>query len=327
MPATALIVETELQSAVQLHEEILIYAQNAYRSIYQMAIRLKQMKEGKAYKLLGFDNFDDYCKNSFNIDRTQAHKYIKVVETFGENVDLSQQNSISKLYLLTTVDEETRTDIMENSNLEEVTVRELREQITMLKSEKEKLSENLNGYEEIISNLSNENATLKKSPADTVSTDNEVKEELQEKDKKITELTKQLASTKFHYDTVQSSYKHLEQTNSKHYQKSCELEKQLEELQKRLSGETSEVELLKREEEIKRLQNEITELENRPPEIEFKEADTTIVECTALCKVLDEILHKILLLAINTEQENLKIISSKTNDVICKFDKDFKSIC
>ena len=134
----------QLEKAVKLNQEILISADNAQKSIWTMCTKLKEMRDGKFYKELGYNNFEDYCESEVGFSRMQAHKYIAIVENVKlENVNSSLQIGVSKLYLLSTISESEQQEISEKVNLEETTVKELKAEIDKLKKDNNKLDAKL----------------------------------------------------------------------------------------------------------------------------------------------------------------------------------------
>lgn len=132
-----LIVSKQKQQAVELHQKIIVSAQLAQQNLYDMCTSLKQMRDNKLYKELGYSNFEDYCENEVGFNRTQAHKYISIVENTNENVYLNKQIGVTKLYLLSTISEGEQQQIAEKVNLEDTTVKELKAEIEKLKKRAE----------------------------------------------------------------------------------------------------------------------------------------------------------------------------------------------
>lgn len=134
----------QLEKAVKLNQEILTSANIAQRNLWTMCTKLKEMRDGKLYKELGYNNFEDYCENEVGFNRKQAHKYISIVEKVNlENVHLSGQIGVTKLALLATVSESEQQEISEKVNLEETTVKELKAEIDKLKKDNSKLDAKL----------------------------------------------------------------------------------------------------------------------------------------------------------------------------------------
>ena len=127
---------TEKEQAEALHRRIKRFGTMIMQSFYELCIALKEMRDKGLYKALGYREFDLYCKSELGTSDRQIYKYIAIAENLPE--DLVNSNSligVSKLYLLTTADEETRAEIVQNANLTETTVRELKAQISALQTQ------------------------------------------------------------------------------------------------------------------------------------------------------------------------------------------------
>lgn len=133
------IISENYTKAVALHRRICANAQSAQESLYEMCKALKEMHDGKLFKELGYNNFEDYTKSEIGISREQARKYIMIYDTFGENANTCWQIDRSKLMLLAKLDEPERAEITQNTDLESVSVRELKTKIEDLKKANERL--------------------------------------------------------------------------------------------------------------------------------------------------------------------------------------------
>lgn len=104
---------------------------------YAVCKNMKEMRDGKLYKELGYQNFEDCCKAEFGLARTQAYKYISIAENLSEDfVHSSEQIGTTKLSLLAMLDETTREVVTETVDVENTTVKELKAEINKLKAEK-----------------------------------------------------------------------------------------------------------------------------------------------------------------------------------------------
>lgn len=96
------------------------------------------MRDSKLYKELEYSDFGNYCEQETGIRRTQAYRYIAVAEKLpADFVPPGGQIGIKKLYLLTTLSEEERSEIVENTDLESASVRELERQVKQLRAERD----------------------------------------------------------------------------------------------------------------------------------------------------------------------------------------------
>ncbi len=125
--------------AAELNRRIIMAAQLAQQNLYEMCMGFKKMHDSKLYKELGYSEFDEYCKNEVGVSDRQAYKYISIVEKLPANlVNSSSLIGTQKLYLLTTISEEERAELTENTDLENTTVKQLEQQIKTLRAEKDK---------------------------------------------------------------------------------------------------------------------------------------------------------------------------------------------
>lgn len=135
----AVIVSEDYTKAITLTRSIIANAQAAQQSLYEVCKGLKEMRDGKLYKELGYQNFADFCETEVGIHRNQAMKYASIAEL--ENAQLTghfESIGTEKLYLLAKLDEPTREAVTEAVDVESVTVKELKEQIAALTNDKNK---------------------------------------------------------------------------------------------------------------------------------------------------------------------------------------------
>jgi hypothetical protein len=136
-PADANLAVTEqYTTAYNLNVKIHTSMQAIQQNLYDMCSALKQMRDGKLYKELGYQNFEDYCQQEAGFTRQQAYKYIGIVEHLPEDfVNSGLQIGVKKLYLLTALTDDQREELTQTVDLESTTVRELKAQIAALQSQ------------------------------------------------------------------------------------------------------------------------------------------------------------------------------------------------
>ena len=128
-----LIDKEKFEKAYDLHQRILVTAQMAQKNLYDMCIMLKQMRDEKLYKDLGYQNFEDYCEQEIGFSRRNARNYIAVIEHFdGKSIS---RFGVTKLSLLASLSESQQEEIQEKVKVEDVSVRELKAEIAKLKEE------------------------------------------------------------------------------------------------------------------------------------------------------------------------------------------------
>lgn len=124
----------EYIKAAELDRRIKTSAQLAQQSLYDMCMGFKEMRDSRLYKELGYSDFGEYCEQETQINRQNVYKYIKVAENLpSEFVSSGRQIGIKKLYLLSSLSESERTELTENNDLENTSVRELEEKVKQLK--------------------------------------------------------------------------------------------------------------------------------------------------------------------------------------------------
>lgn len=129
---------TEKQQAEALHKQITGYGEVIYQSLYGMCTAIKQMRDSKLYRALGYDTFEAYTEEKLGMKRSQAYNYITIAEKLTEDfVQPVGQIGMRKLLMLTALTDEQRTEITETVDLESVTVRELQAQLNALRKEKQ----------------------------------------------------------------------------------------------------------------------------------------------------------------------------------------------
>lgn len=144
--SSEIIVSEKYLEAVKVHKNILANVQVAQDAIWELGNDLKKMRDDKFYKEFGYDNFEDYSKNAIGFSRSQAYKYISIVENIPDNFvspGETKHIQMSCLYLLSTLSESDREEITQNNDVAEMSKRELEEkikEIKMLNKEKSELA-------------------------------------------------------------------------------------------------------------------------------------------------------------------------------------------
>ena len=244
------IVETaEYTKAVTLHRRICANAQAAQESLYEMCRALKEMRDGRLYKELGYSSFEDYTEKEVGISRFMAYKYAAIADM--KNVESIQQIGVTKLALLAKLDEQERTEIARNTDLESTSVRELKAKITELEKEKGKLIDD-------IKRAGDEKAGYKERQDKLLTRNKQLVSELERTENERDKLESDLDETK---ETVQSLEKQLEELENKpvdvyeNTAKISELTRQIEEMQ------------IEHAAKIARLQSEYKSKEAGEPEV------------------------------------------------------------
>jgi len=253
-------------TACEVHAQILNSAKAAQENLYQMAMGFKRMRDEKLYLQLGYQNFGDYCENETGMKRANVYHYIAIVERLPEDfVCSSIQNGIGikKLYLLSNLADEERTEVTEAVDLESTTVKELKAEIAKLKEDKQAE----------ISALANENEGLKK---------------------RNDELAKYSQSKSEAYDRMSDE----SEENFNKYQEAQAQASKLQSEVYRLKND-SEAKIREKDSMLFRLKHRYEELQKQLEEAEKKPQDVAVVreenteKADALARELDEVKRKL----------------------------------
>ena len=134
----------EYAKAVKLDLNIKTNAQAAQMSLYEVCKGLKEMRDGKLYKQLGYANFEEYTEKEVGFQRRQAYRMIKIAENLSSDfVTSMSQIGSTKLTLLADLSEDQRVEILENTDVENTTVKELKAEIQQYRKEQHELMEKL----------------------------------------------------------------------------------------------------------------------------------------------------------------------------------------
>ena len=173
-----IIVSADYEKALNIDKQIKVNAQMAQSCLYEVCKGLKEMRDGKLYKQLGYQNFEDYSENEVGIKRRQAYNYISIIENIGaENVQPVAHLGSTKLFLLAKLDEEKRSEFLENNDVEEMSKRELEKKIKEIKTLQYKLD-----------TLNRENITIAKQRKELTEKLDKVNEENEILSERIEEL-------------------------------------------------------------------------------------------------------------------------------------------
>ena len=128
-----MVLSSDYSKAFKLNQRIKFHAEIAQTSLYEMCKGLKEMHDGKLYKELGYKNFEEYSEKELGLKRRQAYNFLSIVDGLSENfVQSIAQIGTTKLALLAKLDEPQRDEIVQNTDLESVTVKELKQKIKSL---------------------------------------------------------------------------------------------------------------------------------------------------------------------------------------------------
>ncbi len=222
---------------VLIHNNILNAGAMITNSVILLSKNLKVMRDEKLYLEADCETFEDYAEKICGLKRSQAYKYIQVLEQLGEEfVHSSGQIGITKLTLLSSLPEEERQKVIETVNVEDSSVIELRNKIEEITNKSNKEKENFKNkeqsYKYSIAELENEltklkdELTKKSTRVDKLEDDKKVSSSGQNEElQKLKEKIKKLEEEKLSQENIAKMH---EQSLNKMQDRCENLQKQLE---------------------------------------------------------------------------------------------------
>lgn len=177
-----------LEQAEELHKKILNSGRIAEQALVEFAKDLKQMKDTKLYKALGYKTFALYCEQAICLKSRQVYNYIYVLENNDKDfVHSSAHLGIKKLQLLTELhNTDKKKFVKEKHNIngkektvEEMTTREVEKEV---KKQKELYTDSKEDKE--VKPKVNNNEDLDKA----IKRQQELEREIKEQEQKIKNL-------------------------------------------------------------------------------------------------------------------------------------------
>lgn len=122
--------------AIRIDNEIQLWASQLNTAVFQIGKNLSIMKEKKLFEQLGYETFDDYCWEKYQLKHSQSSKYIAVYNKLGEQYLQDHSSAgIQNLYMISQLSDEDRENL--EVNPEDATVNELKAEIERIKQERE----------------------------------------------------------------------------------------------------------------------------------------------------------------------------------------------
>ena len=129
-----------VESAEQVHNRICDNFAIVEKTLYEICVDLKSIRDNKHYKTLGYNTFEDYCLENFNLNRRTVYRYISVAENLSNDfVTSMSQNGVgvTKLDIISRLTDEERTELVQTTDIEKTTVKELEQKSKEIKENRE----------------------------------------------------------------------------------------------------------------------------------------------------------------------------------------------
>ncbi|MDE7194050.1 MAG: hypothetical protein K2O14_08780 [Oscillospiraceae bacterium] len=128
------------ERAALLNSRINANAQLVAEGFVVLGRDLKAMRDEKLYTRFACETFDEYCEKLTPIRQRQAYSYIRCFEKYGERLGELSHIGVTKLALMTVLEDEDRERLIESGEAEELSARELVERVKALQSVNEQLT-------------------------------------------------------------------------------------------------------------------------------------------------------------------------------------------
>ena len=154
-------VQTGREKAEALHQQIMAFGEMFMKSLWGMCVSIKQMRDSRLYKELGYKKFEDYTEEKLGMKKVQAYSYISIAERLSEDfVQSTERIGMQKLYLLSKITEEQRGEVAKTVDLESVTVRELQAKLADMTKRAEAAEAGKQQADRQVQSLAEQNADL-----------------------------------------------------------------------------------------------------------------------------------------------------------------------
>lgn len=260
----------------------------------------EKLKEARAQVPPG--EWVQWLDQNLNYSKSQAYNFIQIAEKYGNenspyfSFQTSGNLSISKALELLRLPEEDVESFAESHDIENETVKSLRQEIASLKEEKQQAEHKADVLDQNIDKAMSDIADLQKQLQETVSETAfaEMQEAAQQKQE---DLTKELNDAKAKLDKAKEDLKKAKAKNkvleaAKDEEVQRGIRDALPDLEKKAREEgaaDAAATLAKNAEDIERLQAEVDRLEADKAKL----SDTSLVRFKIYCNQLQEIYHKI----------------------------------
>lgn len=129
------------ETAYATHSRIMANGQIAAQALAQVCKDLKTMRDDKLYLEMGYDTFDGYVQDAVGLKKRQAYAYIAAYERLGAKfIEEHATAGITKLELISQIDSVEREELLEAHDIEDTSVRELKELVEQYKKQIEQLT-------------------------------------------------------------------------------------------------------------------------------------------------------------------------------------------
>lgn len=292
--------------AVKVDSEIQFWANQLNTAVYQIGKNLAIMKDEKLYEQLGYETFEDYCFEKYELKHSQAAKYLAVYNKLGETYLAEHSEAgIQKLYMLSQLSEEDRENV--EGSPEDLTVNELKAEIERVKQERE-------GIQMQLFELQEKEKTAEEKMQEEIERKAEEKatEQTVAARKRIDELSQKLEELQKAYDKDRKDHAKLEERNVILGVDKEALETKVAQQEKKIK------ELESKPQDVATVEPSEEELNARAEKIAEKMKEDIEKQAEAEKKISDEQIRKL--------EEQLKEAEQEKENIRAGFEKKLENI-
>ena len=243
MPENSIALNAEQRDAYRLDAELKHHALTVVEEMIEVGRCLKEINDRRLYQYLDTSTFAEYAEKAVGLKERAAYNYITAYETYGsDGLQKYGQLGITKLVALAQLNDTDREEMLESGKAEELSTRELKEEIKKLKGENDQLRFQ---FDDITDNVKKQDAEIADKDAEienlknqleeaqrpvVASMTNEEKEEIRrEAEKKArADAEREIKSLQKKVEAAEKNVRDLDKINDKHTSEIAELSEKLD---------------------------------------------------------------------------------------------------
>lgn len=243
MPEKSIALNAEQRDAYRLDAELKHHALTVVEEMIEVGRCLKEINDRRLYQYLDTSTFAEYAEKAVGLKERAAYNYITAYETYGsDGLQKYGQLGITKLVALAQLNDTDRKEMLESGKAEELSTRELKEEIKKLKGENDQLRFQ---FDDITDNVKKQDAEIADKAAEienlknqleeaqrpvVASMTNEEKEEIRrEAEKKArADAEREIKSLQKKVEAAEKNVRDLDKINDKHTSEIAELSEKLD---------------------------------------------------------------------------------------------------
>lgn len=206
------------KKAYEVHARIMANGQVLQNTLLEICKDLKTMRDEKLFSNLGYSTFEDYAENACGIKQRQAYSYISTYEKLGEKLINDMENvGITKLALISEISSYERDEFINQTDIENSTVKELKAKVEEFKRQTEQLTLELEEYKnapasEADSTAADKTTELENQIKQLKDKENQLKQKYEQKVKNaVADEAKKAESLKFENEELKTKLKTVDE--------------------------------------------------------------------------------------------------------------------